>query len=398
VRPAAVVAVAAAVVVTAVVLGGCAADTSRLSTPTVAPRPTSAAAPSSTASTASTTSTGAPAQPAATTTSTTKTSTNTTPSTSTTVAVAASPSTTPGGPSSVSTARPGTVAELLALGRPVVLAHTGGEDQFPGSTLFGYGESAKAGVDMLDLNVMLTADGVLVVQHDDSVDRLTNGTGKVAAMTYAELSTLDNAYWFTAAGVGKDHPASAYLYRGIRTGERPPPAGYTADDFAIPTFSDLVARFPDFTLNIEIEGNGAAGAAAATELAKELHDLHREDAAVVTSFDDPTVDVFHQLAPTVEVTPGLGASAAWVLSGTPLPAGMRILQLPPEFNGTKVITPASIAAAHAAGYVIWIWPNDRKLETAASYRRYVRDGIDGLNINFPADGVAAAHGVLPTST
>ena len=82
-------------------------------------------------------------------------------------------------------------------------------------------------------------------------------------MTYAELSKLDNAYWFTPDGVGKDHPDDRYVYRGIRTGERPPPAGYTADDFAIPRFSDLVARYPTMPLNIEIEGSGEAAAAAA---------------------------------------------------------------------------------------------------------------------------------------
>ncbi|MEO5899690.1 MAG: hypothetical protein ABIR68_06110, partial [Ilumatobacteraceae bacterium] len=221
---------------------------------------------------------------------------------------------------------------------------------------------------------------------------------KVADMTYAELSTLDNAYWFTADGVGTGHPDAAYVYRGIRTGAKPPPAGYSAADFAIPRFSDLVARFPDYTLNIEIEGNGAPGAAAATELAKQLKDLHREDASVVTSFDDATVDVFRGLAPNVEITPGLGASAAWILSGTPLPDGMRILQLPPKFNGLDVITPASIAKSHAAGYLIWIWPNDRTLENPASYAQFLGEGVDGLNINFPAAGVAAVHEVLPTST
>jgi len=66
---------------------------------------------------------------------------------------------------------------LLNMGRPIVLAHTGGEDNFPASTLFSYEESVKAGVDVLDLNVLLTKDNVLLVQHDDSVDRNTNGTG-----------------------------------------------------------------------------------------------------------------------------------------------------------------------------------------------------------------------------
>jgi hypothetical protein len=48
-----------------------------------------------------------------------------------------------------------------------------------------------------------------------------------------------------------------------------------------------------------------------------------------------------------------------------------------------------IARSHAAGYVIWVWPNDRKLENARSYARFLAQGIDGLNINFPATGVAA---------
>ena len=74
--------------------------------------------------------------------------------------------------------RPETIDELLAIGRPIVLAHTAGEDQFPGSTLFGFSESVAAGADMLDMNVLLTADGVLIVQHDLTVERTTNGTGR----------------------------------------------------------------------------------------------------------------------------------------------------------------------------------------------------------------------------
>ena len=89
-----------------------------------------------------------------------------------------------------------------------MLAHTGGEDQFPASTMFAFGESMKAGVDMLDLNVQLSHDGVLVVHHDDSVDGATNGTGEVADLDYAAIRALDDAYWFTADCVCKDRPAS----------------------------------------------------------------------------------------------------------------------------------------------------------------------------------------------
>ncbi len=286
-------------------------------------------------------------------------------------------------------AAPLTIDELLTLGRPIVLAHAGGEDERPHSLAFSFGEAVKAGVDMLDFDVQLTGDGVLVVQHDDNVERTTEGTGKIAEMTYDQLSKLDNAYWFTKDCTCRDQPDAAYIYRGIRTGDVPPPAGYTADDFAVPRFSDIVTRFPLMLLNIEIKGTGDLAVAAAKELAQELTDLNRLDNAVVTSFDDPVVDAFHSFAPTVEVTPGLGLASAWVLNRTPLPGDMRILQLPPEFSGTEVLTPEVITDSHAAGYVIWVWPNNREFENAAGYDEFLRQGMDGLNINFPAEGVAA---------
>lgn len=288
-----------------------------------------------------------------------------------------------------------TIDELLALDRPIVLAHTAGEDEFPASTLFAFGESVKAGVDMLDLNVLLTEDGVLIVQHDDTVDRATNGTGAVADLTYDEIAALDAAHWFTADCVCTEQPEAAYLYRGIRTGVVPAPEGYTADDFAIPTFEQLVQRFPDLTLNIEIKGNGAPAQAAADELARLLVALDRADAAVISSFDDEVVAYFHTLLPDVEVSPGLQLMTAWVLERTPLPEGMRILQLPPEFSGTKVISPELIADSTAAGYPIWVWPNNRDLENLASYTAFLEMGIVGLNINFPAQGVQAVQQFLP---
>ncbi len=288
--------------------------------------------------------------------------------------------------------RPQTIDELLHLGRPIVLAHTAGEDQFPGSTLFGFGESVLAGVDMLDLNVMLTSDGVLIVQHDATVDRLTNGTGALADLTYDEVAALDNAYWFTIdCGVCTDQPVEAYVYRGIRTGDKPVPEGYTGDDFAIPTFRALVERFPDLPLNIEIEGTGQPALDAATVLADELVELDRADASVVTSFDDATVVAFHELLPDVEISPSLGPASAWVVDGTPLPEGQRILQIPPVFGALVVITPELIERSLAAGYVIWVWPNDRALENYDSYIAYLEAGITGLNINFPAEGVRAVE-------
>ena len=285
-----------------------------------------------------------------------------------------------------------TIDELLTLGRPIVLAHTAGEDEFPASSLFAFGESVEAGVDMLDMNVLLTKDGVLIVQHDDTVDRVTNGTGAVADLTYEEIVALDNAYWFTAScGACRDQPDADYLYRGIRTGDKPAPEGYTADDFAIPTFRQLVERFPDIPLNVEIKGEGAPAQAAADVLAAEIAELGRTEATVVASFDDAIVDYFHQIAPDVEVSAGLAVLTAYVLESQAPPEGLRILQLPPEFSGLEVITPELIARATADGFPIWVWPNDRDLENYDSYLEFLEQGIMGLNINFPAQGVRAVE-------
>ena len=175
----------------------------------------------------------------------------------------------------------------------------------------------------------------------------------------------------------------------MRTGSTPPPPGYTADDFAMPRFEDIVRRFPSFPLNIEIKDEGERGAAAGRELARILAETDRSQNAVVTSFDDATVTAFQAAAPEVEVTPGLGVSSAFILQGRPLPSGMRILQLPPEFSGIEVLSAENVAKAHAAGYVIWVWPNDRALENLASYVDLLDRGMDGLNVGFPAAGVQA---------
>lgn len=375
-----------ALVVALGALTACSSSTSSVSgtapspASTVAPAPTSVAADPATTEPA--TSEPATTEPAT----TVPATTGANEASSTDPATAASAAT---GTATTVAATPLTVQQLLDLGRPIVLAHAGGEDQHPHSTPYAYAESVAAGVDMLDFDVQLTADGELVVQHDDSTGRTADRDLVVANSSYADLAALDNAYWFTADCTCTGRPDAAYLLRGMRTGAVTPLAGYSPDDFTIPRFEDIVTRSANMALNIEIKGTGAPAIAAAYELARILTDEHRLANAVVTSFDDTVVDAFHALAPSVEVTPGLSVSSDWILNGKPLPAGMRILQLPPEFNGIQVLTPATIAASHAAGYVIWVWPNDRSYENPDGYARLLAMGLDGLNINVPDQGVEA---------
>ena len=134
------------------------------------------------------------------------------------------------------------MAELVALDRPLVIAHAGGDQDYPHSTLYAYTQSALAGSDILELDVMLTADGVLIVQHDDTVDRTTEATGPVAELTLAEIQALDNAHWFVPGLWGdQTRPAAEYVLRGVRTGAVEPPPGFGRR--RLPG-GDLLGRWP----------------------------------------------------------------------------------------------------------------------------------------------------------
>jgi glycerophosphoryl diester phosphodiesterase len=290
-----------------------------------------------------------------------------------------------------------TVSELMTLGRPIILAHAGGENTHPHSTPFGYAQSVAAGVDVLDFDVQLSKDGVLVIQHDDTVDRTTNATGKVADMTYDELNALDNAYWFTETCTCRDQPETAYIYRGVRTGETAPPDGAAPDDFVIPRFEDIAREYPNFVLNVEIKGSYPEAVPAAKELARILRELGREDQAVVTAFDDELSEAFHAELPSVAITPGLTAMTAYVLQNV-LPAdGRNIVQIPPEYEGIELLTPDFIARAKGDGMVLWIWPNERSWENAQGYQRLLDMGVEGINAADPEVAVETlrAHTEAP---
>ncbi len=281
-----------------------------------------------------------------------------------------------------------TVDEAINYENPVVLAHAGGENTHPHSTMFAYAESVKAGVDILDFDVRLTKDGVLVIFHDDTVDRTTNSTGRVDDMTWDELHALDASYWFTReCSACKDQPEDAYIYRGIRTGAKNPPKGYKSSDFAPTRFEDVVERFPDFVLNIEIKGSFPSSVPVAKELARILKKHNKLDAAVVTAFDDKLAEAFHEIEPTVAITPGLQAMTSYVLADQKLPAERRIVQIPPEYQDIALLTPDFIARAPSDGLVLWIWPNERDWENSQGYRKLLDLGVDGLNAANPEEAV-----------
>jgi glycerophosphoryl diester phosphodiesterase len=288
------------------------------------------------------------------------------------------------------------------------IAHQGGEDEAPSNTTFAFKSAvATRGADMLELDVQLTSDGHLVVIHDDTVTRTTDGPtarpeSQVRDMTLAQVQALDAGHWFRPGSYSHDPaiPAGEFVYRGIRTGAKPPPAGYGAEDFRIPTLREVLDAFPTTPTNIEIKmpkvcdgglecDNPALGIPTAQALAALLDEpayAGRTD-LIVVSFSDTLVQVFNQLdaAPKVALAPGIAGNASYALLGVPPVPDVAAFQVPPSQNGIAV--PEMLLQqqdAHGDGYAVHVWPNGDEPDGEASYARLIALGIDGYMSSQPS--------------
>src|ERR671915_597863 len=270
---------------------------------------------------------------------------------------------------------------------PLNIAHQGGEIEVPSDTLYAFKTAKRKGADVIETDVHLTADGRVVVLHDETVDRTTNGSGSVERMTLAQLKRLDAAYWFIE-GEGTVHdasrPAGTFTWRGVATGLRPPPKGFKPNDFKLPTLDEVLAAFPDTRLNIELKPTTAMSGRLEAAVAALLAQHGRSDDVIVASFNDAQVELFKALAPEVHTAPGTGQVAAfWSSSqgpgpGTPNPQHVA-LQVPETFNGLTVVSPDFIADAHANNLAVHVWT----VNDADDMRRLLRWEVDGIMTDRP---------------
>ena len=244
--------------------------------------------------------------------------------------------------------------------RTLNIAHQGGENEAPSNTMYAYERSLLLGSDMLEVDIHTTADGELVVLHDATVDRTTNGAGRVYDKTLAEVQALDAGYNLVPGeGTRSGRDAGHYPYRGVRTGEVDPPKGFDPDDFRIPMLDEVMDAYPGVPINIEIKGAADSDLASfnrnADALAAYLNGVGRTDGIMVASFNDAALQRFHELAPQIDLAPAIGGVAAYKLSGTPPPEGTKAFQVPIEFNGVSVTDQPFVERAHADGYGVHVW-------------------------------------------
>jgi glycerophosphoryl diester phosphodiesterase len=270
---------------------------------------------------------------------------------------------------------------------PLDIAHQGGEDEFPSNTMYAFRRALQVGADMLELDVGVTKDGQVVVMHDTTVDRTTNGHGTVASFTLSQLRKLDAAYWFSGGSNAYSHSRarSAYRLRGVATGKRRPPKGFTAADFRVPTLREVLRAFPRTPINVEIKGRTKAEAldeylTNADALARTLRGIKRRD-VIVVSFKQEAVDRFHQLLPALPVAPGIGGVANWLLGGKSPGDGVVAFQLPITYvlNGQtlQITTADNVARAHREGYAWHTWLSDDG-ESRAIWTKLLDMGVDGV--------------------
>lgn len=273
-------------------------------------------------------------------------------------------------------ARSGLAGNPWLARRNLNFAHQGGAREAPSNTLYAFKQALSVRADVLELDVHMTLDGQLVVLHDTTVDRTTHGTGQVDEMTLAQLKTLDAAYWFvpgTGAATGK--PESSYTLRGIATGLRPPPEGYSANDFTIPTLREVLEAFPSTFINIEIKETWPSTTAYERPLAELLGSFGRGTDTIVVSSHDSALIAFQRYASTF--CPDVSIAAGTIT--TARDNGFQAIQVPLNVYGIPYATASYIAGAHSDGLAVHVWTLNSQSEWTSALNR----GADGIMTDRP---------------
>ena len=227
---------------------------------------------------------------------------------------------------------------------PIPFAHRGGASEAPENTMPAFEHAVRLGYRYVETDVHVTADGVLLAFHDDVLDRVTDRTGVIAELPYAEVA---------AARVDGVEP--------------------------IPRFEDLLGSFPDLRVNVDPKTD-----AAVEPLAEVLRRTGAADRVCVGAFSDERLERIRALVPGVCTSLGpkgtlqLGLAAAGDASIGELPAPCA--QVPVAWGDTPIVTEAFVSEAHRRGMQVHVWTIDDEDEM----RRLLDLGVDGIMTDRPA--------------
>lgn len=242
-------------------------------------------------------------------------------------------------------------------GAPLLVAHRGGSALAPENTMAAF-ESAvdQWGADMLEMDVHQSADGRIVVIHDATVDRTTDGSGAVAALRWDELRELD----------------AGYRFRDL-SGE----ASFRGGGVRLPLFEDVLERFPRTRINVEAKA--ADVTAGLIEVIRRCGATHR---VLVAATEEESRGIHHGYE-----GPSSASRRQLRLAHTLLRLGLGrfhvpdtdALQLPDTWEGRRIVTPELVAWAHRLNLPLHVWTIDEEDDM----RRLLAWGVDGIQTDRP---------------
>jgi len=242
-------------------------------------------------------------------------------------------------------------------GAPMLVAHRGGARLAPENTLVAFASARERWrADMLEMDVRLTRDGHVVVIHDPTVDRTTDGTGPVAEMTLREMQALDAGYCFQ--DLSGDRP---FRGQGVR----------------VPTLEEVLVTFTDVWINVECKAAEAAG--PLVEVVERVGAVDRVLIAAeserarrgAVGYPGPWGTSFAQAIPFLLLhrLPG----------GSPYTPAADILQVPEHWKGMRVVTRRFVQEAHRLNIPVQVWTVDDEEDM----RRLLDWGVDGVQTDRP---------------
>ncbi|MEI7746807.1 MAG: glycerophosphodiester phosphodiesterase [Actinomycetota bacterium] len=259
--------------------------------------------------------------------------------------------------------------------RSLCYAHQGGAWEAPSSTLYAIARAIELGVPAIELDVHMTADGELVVCHDETVNRTTNGQGEICDLNFGQLQELDNAYaWIPGADVTPDQAAEDYPLRGRAPSDHA---------FGIASLREVLELAPKTFLNFDIKRTLPEVEPYEAQLAAMLAEFGRVDDVIVASFSDLAIERFRSFAPEVHTGAGTQSTAEFyfaVQAGEqPRDLPYKALQVPESFEDITLVDERFVEAAHEAGVAVHVWT----INDLAAMERLVDLGVDGIISDLP---------------
>jgi glycerophosphoryl diester phosphodiesterase len=226
------------------------------------------------------------------------------------------------------------------------IAHRGGPGLAPEHTLLAYRTAFENGATALELDVQSTSDDVLVLLHDDTLDRTTTGSGPVQQLTLAQLKMLD-------AGKGE----------------------------LVPTLDEVFSAHPNVPYIIELKQQQPLIAKPLCDMIRK-HNLQQK--VIVGSFGAEPLEAFRQDCP--EVATGMAQSEVvsyLVLYWLGLEhwhwINAQAMQLPPEQSGITLLTESFVARAQARNLLIQAWT----INETEQINALLKVGVDGIITDYP---------------